>query len=172
MGRNPIYQDTAFEVGKYLAINGLRLVYGGGNVGLMGTAANACLQHGGEVIGIIPHFLAREVPNLQTTELVFVDTMLERKQIMAQRSDAVITLPGAYGTMDELFEELTAKQLGIHKRPVGLLNVNGFYDPLIQMLDNMTEEGFLKPENRRLLLLANTVEDLMQQFNEQIITVL
>jgi hypothetical protein len=164
LGTQPVYEQTAAEIGKYLAENGYTVVYGGGNVGLMGTTARAALAAGGEVVGIIPYFLAnREGLQLEVTELIQVDTMLERKQIMAQRSDAVITLPGGYGTMDEIFEELTASQLGFHKRPIGILNINGFYDPLILMLDNMVKEGFLRPENRRLLLVANNLTEMMEK---------
>ena len=160
-GHNPIYQSIAKELGKHLAENNMRLIYGGGNVGLMGLIANACLDNGGEVTGIIPHFLAREVPKLDVTELIFVETMLERKQLMAQKSDAVIALPGGFGTLDELFEELTARQLGFHKRPIGLLNINNFFGPLLSMMEKMVEEGFLKPENKNLLFVSEKIVDLL-----------
>ena len=170
LGTLPAYEQIATQTGKYIAENGYRLVYGGGNIGLMGTIARATLAHGGEVIGIIPHFLAnREGIHLEVTELIYVETMLERKQVMAQRSDAVITLPGGYGTMDELFEELTASQLGFHKRPIGLLNANGFYTPLIEMLDKMTYEGFLRPENRSLLIVSNNLEELIEKMKNSAI---
>jgi uncharacterized protein (TIGR00730 family) len=166
-GNQPIYQQIAFETGKYLAENDYRLIYGGSNVGLMGVVASAALDHGGEAIGIIPYFLSRkEVAHEGLTETIYVDTMLERKQKMAQLSDAVITLPGAYGTFDELFEELTARQLGFHRRPIGLLNVNGFYNPLIEMLNHMNREGFLRDENRRLLLEADNLPDLMEKIKQ------
>ncbi len=166
IGNNPIYRKAAIDLGIYLAKNNLRLVYGGGNIGLMGAVANACLDNGGEVTGIIPHFLAKEVPNLEVTELIFVETMLERKQLMAQKSDAVITLPGGYGTFDELFEELTGRQLGFHKRPIGLLNINGFYNPLLAMMENMVEEGFLKKENKNLLYVSENQEELFKMMGK------
>jgi uncharacterized protein (TIGR00730 family) len=161
-GNSPVFQELAYQTGQFIARNGYRLIYGGGNVGLMGILASAALENGGEVTGIIPYFLSRiEAAHEGLTETIFVDTMLERKQKMAQLSDAVITLPGAYGTFDELFEELTARQLDTHHRPIGLLNAYQFYDPLIAMLDRMVEFGFLRPENRKLLQVAPNLEGLM-----------
>lgn len=133
----------------------------------MGTVADATLENGGTVTGIIPNFLAKlEVAHKTLTELHFVDTMHERKAKMVSLSDGVITLPGGYGTMDELFEILAWAQLKIFHGPVGVLNTNGFYDHLIAHADKMTEEGFLRPENRALMLVATTVDELLEKMED------
>jgi uncharacterized protein (TIGR00730 family) len=164
MGVDSVYQQAAQETGKALASRQIRLIYGGGNGGLMGVVADAVLQNGGEVTGIIPNFLAElEVAHQNLTEIEFVDTMHERKARMVSLSDGVITLPGGYGTLDELFEILAWRQLKIFHGPIGLLNVNGFYDALLAHADRMTTEGFLKPENRALIVVANTVEELLDK---------
>ncbi|MFT4033088.1 MAG: TIGR00730 family Rossman fold protein [Siphonobacter sp.] len=161
-GYNSIYREVAIEVGTYLATNQLSLIYGGGNVGLMGIVADAVLAAGGEVIGVIPDFLKKwEVAHSGLTELHITETMHERKALMAERADAFITLPGGFGSMDELFEILTWKQLNIHQKPVGILNIDGFYDPLLLMLDQMVSKGFLKPANRDMLLVSDSIEQLM-----------
>jgi uncharacterized protein (TIGR00730 family) len=160
-GANPVHSETARELGRELARRGLALVFGGGRVGLMGELATAAVQAGGTVIGVIPHSLsAKEIAYSEATELVVVGTMHERKALMADRSDAFVALPGGFGTCDELFEILTWGQLGIHKKPVAVLNVGGFFDPLLAWADHMTAEGFLKPRHRELLLTADTVADL------------
>ncbi|MDX1943364.1 MAG: TIGR00730 family Rossman fold protein [Saprospiraceae bacterium] len=160
-GRNPIYEKSAYELGKSLAQRGIRLVYGAGNVGLMGVLADAALEHGGEVTGIIPYFLRdREVCHLGLTELVVVQSMAERKLVMAERADTVITLPGGYGTLDELFEMLTLVQLSQAAHPIGIWNVNGFFDPLIMQLEKMHEEQFLKDIHRKMLLVSSDLDDL------------
>jgi uncharacterized protein (TIGR00730 family) len=128
----------------------------------MGAVANGALQAGGQVIGVLPRFLqAKEVAHNHLTELVLTDTMHERKTKMNDLSDGVIALPGGYGTMDELFEMLTWGQLGLHKKPIGLLNIAGFYNSLLALTDDMEQKGFLKPENRRMLLDAPSVEGLL-----------
>jgi uncharacterized protein (TIGR00730 family) len=166
-GHNPVYKEIAYQLGKYLAINGHRLIYGGGNVGLMGITADSILTHGGEAVGVIPEFLQKwEVAHHGLTELIVTQTMHERKTIMAERTDAVVTLPGGYGTFDELFEMLTWKQLSLHQKPIGLLNVNGYYYSLIQMIDRMVTDGFLKEENRQLVVVSDTIEGLFHKMHE------
>ncbi len=166
-GTKTIYKETAENLGKALAINNIRLIYGGGSVGLMGIIADSVLANGGEVTGVIPHFLDRlEVGHKSLPEMHKVATMHERKALMEQRCDGIITLPGGYGSMDELFEILSWSQLGLHQKPVGLLNVNGFYDHLLLQLDVMVAEGFLKAENRGLLIVSDNIEDLLQKMND------
>lgn len=161
-GVNPAYTAAARELGTALAARGLPLVYGGGRVGLMGQVASAVLAAGGTVVGVIPHALAlKEVAQDDCTELIVVDTMHERKSKMADRAGAFIALPGGYGTCDELFEILTWAQLGIHQKPVALLNVNGFFTPLLAWLDHVVTEGLLKPKHRELLLVAESVPELL-----------
>ncbi len=162
LGSNPVYAAAARELGRTLADRNIGLVYGGGCVGLMGEVATAALAAGGEVLGVIPHALAhKEIALAECTELIVVDTMHVRKALMADRSDAFVALPGGYGTCDELFEILTWGQLGIHNKPVGLLNVAGFFTPLLGWLDHVVGEGLLKPKHRDLLLVADTVPDLL-----------
>lgn len=161
-GANPLHAETARELGRTLAARDLTLVYGGGRVGLMGEVAFATIRAGGRVIGVIPHALAgKEIAFGEATELIVVGTMHERKAIMADRADAFVALPGGFGTCDELFEILTWGQLGIHRKPVALLNVGGFFDPLVAWADHMVREGFLKANHRELLLVAATVPALL-----------
>src|SRR5436190_8162836 len=163
-GANPVYAATARELGRELAARKLSLVYGGGRVGLMGEVASAALAAGGAVVGVIPHSLAlKEIAQEDCTELVVVNTMHERKALMADRSGAFVALPGGYGTCDELFEILTWAQLGIHRKPVALLNVNRFFTPLLAWLDHIVAEGLLKPKHRELLLVADTVTELLDR---------
>ncbi len=163
-GFNPVYAAAARGLGGELARRGLGLVYGGGRVGLMGELATAVLAAGGKVVGVIPHALsAKEIAFAGATELLVVDTMHARKALMADRSDGFVALPGGYGTCDELFEILTWAQLGIHRKPVGLLNVKGFFTPLLGWLDHVVAEGLLKPKHRDLLLVSDTVGDLLDR---------
>jgi hypothetical protein len=163
-GSNGAHAETARELGRELARRRLSLVYGGGRVGLMGEVAAAALRAGGEVIGVIPQSLsAKEIAFGEATELVVVDTMHERKALMADRSDAFVALPGGFGTCDELFEVLTWGQLGIHKKPVAVLNAGRFFDPLLAWADHMTAEGFLKAKHRELLLVAESVAKLFEK---------
>ncbi len=167
LGENPIYRETAQQVGELLATSGITLVYGGGNVGLMGVMADAALAAGGEVIGIIPGGLfSREVGHPGITDLRIVGTMHERKALMADLSDAFLALPGAMGTLDELFEILTWAQLGIHNKPIGLLNTNNYFDPLITLLDHMVTERFLRPEHRALAMVDDDATRLLARFAE------
>jgi uncharacterized protein (TIGR00730 family) len=160
-GANPVYAATARELGRELAARNRTLVYGGGRVGLMGEVAAAALAAGGRVVGVIPHALAlKEVAQEDCTELVVVRTMHERKALMADRAGAFVALPGGYGTGDELFEILTWAQLGIHHKPVAILNVNGFFTPLLAWLDHIVSEGLLRPQHRALLVVAETIPEL------------
>jgi uncharacterized protein (TIGR00730 family) len=163
-GKKEIYSQTAYALGKELANRNIKLIYGGGNMGLMGRVADGSLEHGGLVTGIIPNFLARlEVAQKTLTELHFVDTMHERKAHMVSLSGGVIALPGGYGTFDELFEILTWAQLEIFDGPVGILNINGYYDLLLLQLDKMVEEGFLNEDNRKLLIVSDNIVDLLDK---------
>lgn len=162
-GFHSAYEEAAKELGTYLAENGYTMIFGGGSVGLMGVTATAALAAGGKVIGVIPHFLdAMEVGHKELTEMHLVDTMHTRKAKMEELSDAFITMPGGYGSMDEIFEILTWAQLGLHKKPVGILNIRGYYDLLIKQLDYMVEEGFLRPENRELVVVGNDIPSLFE----------
>lgn len=162
-GLDPIYAATAAEMAAYLAKQGIGIVYGGGNVGIMGVIADAALAAGGEVIGVIPEsLLAKELGHGGVTELHVTRSMHERKQKMVDLSDAFIALPGGFGTLDELFETLTWLQLGFHGKPVGLLNVAGFFDHLLTFLDHMSTTGFLKPEHRSSLITETDPEALLK----------
>lgn len=160
----PDYTRMADEVGKRLAERGIRVVYGGGTGGLMGRVADAALENGGEVVGVIPGFLGNlERMHRGLTEIFVVDTMHQRKARMVELSDGIIVMPGGYGTLDELFEILAWSQLGIFRGPVGILNVNGFYDHLLAHLDRAEDEKFLRPENRALVRVDRTVDGLLSQ---------
>ena len=155
-GGRPVFAEQARAFGRLLAARGVGLVYGGGHVGLMGILADAVLEEGGEVRGVIPRALEdRELAHRRLTELHVVDTMHQRKALMADLADGFAALPGAFGTGDELFEILTWAQLGLHGKPIGLLNVAGFFDPLLAWIDRAVEEAFLKPQHRDLLLVAD-----------------
>lgn len=163
-GRNHRYRETTVELGRTLARRGYEIVYGAGNVGLMGILADAALGAGGTVTGVIPYFLReREVCHDGLTNLHIVDSMHERKLKMAELSDAVMVLPGGYGTLDETFEMLTLSQLGQSGQPVGVLNTDGYYDHLLAHLDRMMEEEFLKPAHRSLLLEDHTIDGLLSK---------
>ncbi|MCC6443817.1 MAG: TIGR00730 family Rossman fold protein [Armatimonadetes bacterium] len=152
-GTRPAYKTSARRTGEALARRGLGLVFGGGHIGLMGAAADAALQAGGEVIGVIPQALVdRELAHRGLSDLHVVSSMHERKATMAALSDAFIALPGGYGTLDELCEILTWAQLGLHAKPCGLLDVEGYYDHLLALLDHAVAQRFLRPEHRALLL--------------------
>jgi uncharacterized protein (TIGR00730 family) len=163
-GENSIYEQAAQSMGRLLCRRGIELVYGGGNVGLMGALANACLEAGGHVIGVIPQSLVdQEVAHGGLTELRVVASMHERKFLMAELSDAFIALPGGYGTWEELFEMLTWSQLKIHRKICAILNVNGYYDPLLKMADKAVGEGFLRASNRAILLADTDPERLVDR---------
>jgi uncharacterized protein (TIGR00730 family) len=161
-GHDAVYMSKAREVGRAIAQRGLGVVYGGGHVGLMGAVADAAMEAGGTVVGVIPGFMTeRELAHDRVTELVVVNDMHERKMVMHQRSQAVITLPGGFGTMDELFELLTWRQLGLHAKPMGLLNVNGFYDGLLEQMARMERDGFLHGVTR--VITSTDSDDLIDR---------
>ena len=163
-GASPVYRKAATALGECLAERGIGLVYGGAQVGLMGAVADATLANGGTVIGVIPESLARvEIAHSSLTELRIVTTMHERKAEMAARSDAFIALPGGIGTLEELFEVWTWSQLGIHAKPVGLLNAGGYYDALLTFLDHMHAERFVRPQHRELLVTDDDPDGLIER---------
>jgi uncharacterized protein (TIGR00730 family) len=165
-GIREVYQQAAQTVGRLLCRRGIELVYGGGHVGLMGIVADACLNEGGRVIGVIPQALAdREVAHTGLTELRIVGSMHERKALMADLSDAFMALPGGYGTWEEFFEVLTWSQLGIQRKACGVLNVDGYYDPLLEMADRALSEGFLRDVHRDLLLSDSDPERLVDRLS-------
>ena len=167
-GGNPLYAAAAREVGAYLAHNNIQLVYGGGDVGLMGMLADSALEAGGEVSGVITRsLLEKEVGHQGLSELHIVETMHERKAKMVDLSDAFIALPGGFGTFDELFEVLTWRQLGIHDKPIGILNVEGYFDSLLNFVDYMVAENFLHQAHRALLCVSYTVEELVKLLTNQ-----
>ena len=166
LGFNPVYKEAAIELGNYFAKNKIGLVYGGGKIGMMGILADTILDHNGEVIGVIPKLLEKEeVVHAGVEEMIVCQKMSERKVIMSKLINGYITLPGGFGTLDELFEALTLNQLHIEQKPVGLLNINGFFDGVLLQLDKMVEEGYLKQTNRDMLLIGTSVEELMQKIN-------
>jgi uncharacterized protein (TIGR00730 family) len=162
-GGRPVYAESARELGRLLAARGLGLVFGGGHVGLMGVLADAVLGAGGEVVGVIPQALVdKELAHAGLTELHVVETMHQRKALMADLADGFAALPGGYGTADELFEILTWAQLGIHGKPVGLLNVAGFFDPLLAWVDGAVAEGFVRPQHRELIIARRNPSELLE----------
>lgn len=166
-GSDPVYADAARSLGRLMAREGVALVYGGGSVGLMGELADSVLTSGGEVIGVIPHALwAREVGHRGLTDLRIVDTMHERKSMMADLADAFIALPGGLGTLEEIFEIWTWAQLGLHEKPLGFLDVNGYYAPLMQFLDRAAREQFLREPHRAIAVIESDAETLLRRFDE------
>jgi len=163
-GKDPLYSRLAVDLGRTFARRGITLLYGAGNIGLMGVMADAALENGGRVFGSIPHFIKeKEVCHTGLSELVLVDSMHQRKQLLAEKADGFITLPGGFGTLDELFEILTWKQLQLHKKPIGLLNWNGYYDHLVAHIDRMIDEGFIKPQHRDLLVVSDDLDTLLDE---------
>ena len=163
-GSNPAYAAAARRLGALLAGRGLGLVYGGGNIGLMGVLADTVMAAGGAVIGVMPrNLVAREIGHTGITDLRIVESMHQRKAMMADLSDAFLALPGGYGTFDEFFEAVTWTQLGIHRKACGLLNVDGYFDPLIAMLDRATADGFILPHNRQLVLADRHPDELLDR---------
>ena len=166
-GNRPQYRAAAEEMGAELVRKNIGLVYGGGNVGLMGMIADAVLKAGGEAMGVIPETLmSREVGHNGLTKLYVVRSMHERKALMADLSDAFVALPGGFGTLEEFCEVVTWTQLGLHAKPCGILNVLGYYSPLLAMFDHAVEERFLKTENRALVLARESPADLLQALEE------
>ena len=161
-GNDPAYKEAAHFMGATLAGKGITLVYGGGNVGLMGTVADAALEADGKVIGVIPKALVdREIAHEHLTKLHVVGSMHERKALMADLSDGFIALPGGNGTLEEFFEVLTWAQLGEHRKPCGLLNIGGYYDPLLTVFYHMVDKGFLAEKHRLIVQVESTTEDML-----------
>ena len=166
-GNNPRFIEAASVFGRLLAENGIRLVYGGGSLGLMGAVANGALDHGGIVTGIIPEFLnTRERMLSRVQELIITPDMHERKRLMFERSDAFVALPGGVGTLEELVEQLTWQQLGRHSKPVLLANIDGFWEPLFALLKHMQETQFIRPGLSIDVLRAERVEDILPRLRE------
>lgn len=168
-GADPAFIESAREVGRSLAHRGFAVVYGGGRIGLMGAVADGALGAGGRVIGVIPRAMVQaERAHTGVSDLRIVDSMHERKALMADLADGFIALPGGYGTLDELFEIITWGQLAFHVKPVGILNVRNFYGPLLAFLDATTAAGFIQPRFRAMLRAENTLEDLLDRFGRYI----
>lgn len=165
-GTDKVFEKQAFLLGQTLAKRNITLTYGGAKVGLMGAVADGALSHKGKVIGVLPHFLQqKEVAHEGLTELILVDNMHERKMKLNELSDGAIALAGGFGTLEELFEMITWGQLGLHKKPVAVLNINGFYDHLIAHVAVMVEKGFLKTANQEMLLISDNIEDLLNKMD-------
>jgi uncharacterized protein (TIGR00730 family) len=163
-GNDPIIIQAAISLGEALVKNNITLVYGAAKIGIMGILAKSVLDGKGSVIGIIPDFLKmKEVVHLGLTQLVTTRNMHDRKLQMQELSDGFIAMPGGFGTLEELFEILTWLQLGLHSKPIGLLNTNGFYDDLVKLIENMVKKGFVSMENYNLLLIDSNIEDLLQK---------
>ncbi len=163
-GINGIYREQAGRLGEVLVGMDIQVVYGGGKVGLMGALADAVLDAGGHITGVIPDFLrTKEVAHDQLSEMICVETMHERKAIINEMSDGAIALPGGFGTLDEFFEMLTWGQLGLHKKPVGLLNTKGYFSPILAAIEKMVDEGFLNKANSEMVLVSENMEDLLSQ---------
>ncbi|MFD1773838.1 TIGR00730 family Rossman fold protein [Paenibacillus rhizophilus] len=165
-GASSIYKENALKLGQELAKQQVTLIYGGANVGLMGIVADAVLEHGGSVIGVLPQFLQnREIAHTGLTELIMVDSMHERKAKMAELADGFIALPGGPGTLEEYFEIFTWGQLGLHQKPCGLLNINQYFDPLVSMFDTMERDHFMQSKYRAMVITDNTPEGILKQFS-------
>lgn len=168
-GTDEIYKEQAALLGQTLAKQNIELVYGGANVGLMGAVADGALNEGGKVIGVLPDFLrSKEIAHTGLTELILVESMHERKTKMSDLCDGVIALPGGFGTLEELFEMITWAQLGLHKKPIAILNINGFYNSLLELIQTMADKGLLKEENQKMLLVSNNIEDLLDKMKNYI----
>ena len=163
-GTDKVFEAQAYELGKLLAERNIELVYGGTNVGLMGAVANGALEHGGKVIGVVPECISSKgIAHTGLTELILVDTMHQRKAKMYDLSDGIITLPGGYGTLEELFEILTWAQLGLHKKPVAILNIDYFYDALLSHIHKMVNKGFMKDANKEMLIVSHDMEEMLEK---------
>lgn len=165
-GNDTQITKTAYQLGQTFANHNITLVYGGANLGVMKEVAEGALQHNGQVIGVIPIFLrSREIAHPNLTELIVTKTMHDRKVIMYDKSDGFIILPGGFGTMDEFFEITTWGQIGLHQKPIGILNINGFYDDLLAMSKTMVAKGFLKQANLEAVLVDSTIDGLLEKMN-------
>lgn len=167
-GRRPVYVSSAVKLGELLAEQGITLVYGGGGIGLMRVLADAVLDAGGQVVGVFPRALEdTEAAYTRLTKLHIVESMHRRKALMAQLAEAFVALPGGFGTLDELSEILTWAQLGMHRKPIGLLNVDGYYDPLLAFVERSVSERFAAPAHRRLLFEATEPRELLQEISRR-----
>jgi len=165
-GFNRIYANEAKKLGVYMATNNIGLVYGGGKIGIMGALADSVLENKGEVIGVIPDMLRHvEVAHTKITEMIVTKKMSKRKVTISKLVSGYIALAGGFGTLDEIFEAMTLGQLGIEKKPIGILNTNGYFDHLLKQLDVMVKEGFLKSSNRNMVIVSNSVEELIFKMN-------
>lgn len=163
-GSDDLYKKQATLLGQTLAKENIQLIYGGANVGLMGAVADGVLQEGGKAIGVLPHFLqSKEIAHQNLTELILVETMHERKTKMNELCHGVIVLPGGYGTLEEFFEMITWAQLGLHKKPIAILNIDGFYNDLIKLVQTMVDKGFLKQINQEMLLVSDSIDELLEK---------
>lgn len=166
-GEDEIFVKEAYKVGKLLAENGKTVVYGGAKVGLMGNVANGALENGGEVVGVIPEFLeTKEVSHDGLTELIVVENMHQRKAVMYQLCDGIIVLPGGFGTLEEFFEMLTWAQLGMHEKPIGILNTKGFYDHLLAFFNEMQKQKFIKATHQKLFIVGKTIPTLLKRMEK------
>ncbi|MEX1228844.1 MAG: TIGR00730 family Rossman fold protein [Planctomycetaceae bacterium] len=170
IGKDNVYRNAARELGTLMARKNYGLVYGGGSIGLMGVVADALLANHGEVIGVIPDALAtKELIHPSVADMRVVRTMHDRKALMAELADAFIALPGGYGTFEELFEAITWNQLGLHRKTIGLLNITGYFDPLIRMIDHAVQEGFIKRSQRELFVVEERPQTLLDRLETHII---
>jgi hypothetical protein len=169
LGTDSIYALQAHQLGKTLAKQNIELVYGGAKIGLMGAVADGALNGGGHVIGVLPKFLrSKEIAHEGLTQLILVDNMHERKTKMNELCDGVIAMPGGFGTLEEFFEMLTWAQLGLHQKPIAILNVNGFYDSLISLTQTMVDKGLLKEVNQKMLLVSDNIDDLLNKMKNYV----
>jgi uncharacterized protein (TIGR00730 family) len=169
LGSDDVYRSQANLLGKTLAKQNIELVYGGAKIGLMGAVADGALSEGGKVIGVLPKFLrSKEIAHENLTQLILVDSMHERKTKMNELCDGVIALPGGFGTMEEFFEMLTWGQLGLHQKPIAILNINGFYNSLIDLVQTMVDKGLLKEVNQKMLLVSNDMDDLINKMRSYV----
>src|SRR5258706_6790508 len=169
LGSEDVYRLQATLLGQTLAKQHIELVYGGAKIGLMGAVAEGALNSGGKVIGVLPKFLrSKEIAHEGLTQLILVDSMHERKTKMNELSDGVIALPAGFGTLEELFEMLTWGQLGLHQKPIAILNINGFYDSLMALLQTMVDKGLLKEVNQKMLLTSDNINDLLNKMRNYI----
>jgi uncharacterized protein (TIGR00730 family) len=169
-GKNPIYAETSMAVGRVLAERRIGLVYGGGHVGLMGVIADTVLQRGGEVIGVIPRSMVEsELAHQRCTELHVVDSMHDRKFLMAEKADAFLAIPGGFGTAEEFFEVVTWRQLKLHNKPIGLLNVAGYFDPWLAWMEHAFAEEFISARNRGLVTVETDATAIVKKLNTEIV---
>lgn len=168
-GNEKNYEIQAFKLGQIMAENNYELVYGGAKVGLMGSVADGILNHNGKAFGVLPSFLmTKEIAHDRLTELFIVESMHERKTKMNELSDGIIALPGGFGTLEEFFEMLTWAQLGLHKKPIGILNIDGFYDLLLEFVANMVDKGFLKQINHQMILVSDNATNLLEKMENYV----